>query len=241
MGFISGAMSGMPQMPQQPGQPIPSAGGKGQPSFPFQGQPPGQPSPGASANFRPEGYVSPYANYGFDPGFSQYLDNRYYNTRGMDGGQLNYDPTNQMFTTVGARRAPGSGPDPTTSLANMQRTYEIENQLRTMGPRPDTNGMLSSMDIQNYTRNNPEFMKLQNELYSINNPGQPMPQFPPQKPGTFNPFDRPGQPQPQTQPMNPQGPVRPYGGLTRQPQGPQQRGLGGLQTALMNKFRNRLG
>ena len=53
MGFISGAMSGMPQMPQQPGQPIPSAGGKGQPSFPFQGQPPGQPIPSAGGKGQP--------------------------------------------------------------------------------------------------------------------------------------------------------------------------------------------
>lgn len=165
-----------PPMPVMPTQQVPAQGGKA--PVPF-GQ---QTSSGVSVNFRPEGYVSPYANYGFDPGFAQYLDNRYYSTRGMDSGQWNYDPTNQMFTNVGAMRAPGSGPDPTMSLANMQRKYEIENQLRTMGPKPNDNGMLSTMDLQNYARNNPEYMRLQNELFSINNPGQTMPQIPYAKP-----------------------------------------------------------
>jgi hypothetical protein len=284
---------GQPQVPVQGGkggvqQPtIPAQGGKGQDLGPYVNidprqssadprsayiQNPQQPfgqqtSPGVSMNSRPEGYVSPYANYGFDPGFAQHLDNQYYLNRGMDGGQWNYDPTNQMFTNVGGMRAPGSGPDPTMSLANMQRTYEIQNQLRTMGPKPNANGMFTPIDMQKYARNNPEFMRLQNELYSITNPGQTMPQFPPQKPG-IPPQGGKGQ---QTEPSPtrfPPTPTRPFNrdnelrrdprsalqqiqetlsGQPQQPQMPQrpqvqpanpQRGLGALQT---DKFRRRLG
>ena len=186
----------MPQKPGVPMQPqVPAQGGKGPlprgvgdvfPTPPGGGYPPMQPqvpAQGGKGNRPlPANYQSPYANYGFDSGFQNYLDTRYNNGLGMDGGHLEYNPTNQTFQTVGGMKAPGSGPDPTTSLANMQRTYEIQNQLSTMGPKPNANGMFSNMDMQNYMRSNPDFMALQNELYGIYNPGKTMPQFPPQKP-----------------------------------------------------------
>lgn len=111
MGGIGAPAGPFPQQPQQPGQPglvQAGQGGFGQ-STPF--------SP-------PPGYQSSFADYGFDPGFQSYLDQRnYMGTQAQDLGQYSYDPTNQMFTLNGARTAPGT-PTPTMSLADMQNRYQ---------------------------------------------------------------------------------------------------------------------
>jgi hypothetical protein len=78
---------GFPQQPgqtQQPGLVQAGKGGFGQ-GTPFQMP-------------LPEGYQSPYSNYGFDSGLQSYLDNQ--NLRSMTdaGTSFQYDPTNQTFT-----------------------------------------------------------------------------------------------------------------------------------------------
>ena len=178
----------------------------------------GQPYPGQMPPFQrplPEGFQSPYANYGFDSGFQNYLDQRYYNGLGMDGGHLEYNPTNQTFTTVGGMKAPGSGPDLPSSLADVMYGYQHPLQPPTMPlNKPGT-------------------------FNPFDRPGQPqvMPQQPVPMPGQVRPPNMPfyRNPNPITY-----GAVN-NNGVTAQtpmPQPPQQRGLGGLQ---LNKFRNRLG
>jgi hypothetical protein len=71
-------------MPQQPGQPqLNDPLNRG--GMPFQRP-------------LPEGYQSPYANYGFDPKLQSYLDNSYLGSMTDAGVGWNYDPTNQTFT-----------------------------------------------------------------------------------------------------------------------------------------------
>jgi hypothetical protein len=46
----------------------------------------------------PDGYQSPYANYGFDSGLQNYLDNQFVRSTMDAGVGWNYNPTNQTFT-----------------------------------------------------------------------------------------------------------------------------------------------
>jgi hypothetical protein len=196
MGFVSGAMSGMPQMPQQPGQPqVPVQGGKGgvqQPTIPAQG--------GKGNMPLPEGYQSPYANYGFDPGLQSYLDQQNYRSTFDAGVGYQYDPTNQTFTggTMSGRYNP-------IPLSVMQQVA---------GGNRD---VLSPYFQSKYPQQPISMPK--NAIVEL-----------PRDPVTnrfYNPNDRQTQPQvmPQVQPMRPQMPQRPQ----VQPANPQ-RGLGGLQT-----------
>ena len=86
-----------PGRPQQPGQnPLVNYSNPGQPMMPQMPQQPGQ-----MPIFQrplPEGFQSPYANYGFDPGLQSYLDNSYLGSMTDGGVNWNYDPTNQTFT-----------------------------------------------------------------------------------------------------------------------------------------------
>jgi len=185
-----GAPAGpFPQQPQQPGQPGLVQAGQG--GF-------GQGTPFSP----PPGYQSSFADYGFDPGFQSYLDQRnYMGTQAQDMGQYSYDPTNQMFTLNGAYLSPGT-PTPTMSLADMQNRYQ--------------NPYQPPMPINRPGKFNPYEGRP-----NVVQPGPNVPQGP--RPGAIIDPRRPGgyNPRPQTQPF----------------QGPQQRGLGGLQ---LNKFRNRL-
>lgn len=204
-----GAPAGpFPQQPQQPGQPGLVQAGQG--GF-------GQGTPFSP----PPGFQSPYANYGFDPGFQSYLDNQYLGSMTDAGVNYQYDPTNQTFTggTMTGRYSP-------IPLNVMQQAAGGDRSV--LAP-----------------------------YFQSRFPQQPGP-VPTVKPGTFNPFDRPGQPPPfprfggnkmrddrddrkedrynsigRPNVVQPGPNVMPQ----TQPQGPQQRGLGGLQ---LNKFRNRL-
>jgi hypothetical protein len=103
-------------IPQQPGLVQAGQGGFGQ----------GTPSS------LPPGFQSPYANYGFDSGFQNYLDQRYMmGQSAQDMGQYSYDPTNKMFTLNGAYLSPGT-PTPTMSLADMMNRYQNPYQPPTM-------------------------------------------------------------------------------------------------------------
>jgi hypothetical protein len=75
---------------------MPPQGGKGGVYQPMPGQVPPQ---GGKGNMPlPEGYQSPYANYGFDPGLQSYLDQQNYRSNFDAGVGYQYDPTNQTFT-----------------------------------------------------------------------------------------------------------------------------------------------
>ena len=205
-GGFGAAQGGFPQQPGQPQQPGLVQAGQG--GF------------GQGTSFSPPpGFQSPYANYGFDPGFQSYLDQRYQlGNQAQDLGQYSYDPTNQMFTLNGAFTYPGA-PTSTMSLADMQNRYQNPYQPPTMPLNKP------GMDINQIK-----------EMYR----GQPRPMQPqgPQRP--FNPRPYPGQGNDMAiaPPYNPRPmPQMPQFGQRPQPQGPQQRGLGGLQ---IDKFKSRL-
>jgi hypothetical protein len=167
----------------------------------------------------PDGYQSPYANYGFDSGLQSYLDNQYIGSATDAGTAFKYDPTTQSFTgsTMGGRYN-------AIPLSVMQQTAS--------GTGP---GLASYYQSNFPTPSTPYFQSRSPQPVSIqpfnpyNRPGQPTP-FPgfggnitagnPRRDG-FN--ERP----PVVQPGPNVGP---------QPR-PEQKGLGGLQ---QNKWASRL-
>jgi hypothetical protein len=169
------------QRPQQPNyQPYKGTGGVFNPN----GNVP-QPIVGAFADGKgsvptPQpgqpGFQSPYANYGFDPGFQSYLDQRYQlGNAAQDMGQYSYDPTNQMFTLNGAFTAPGT-PTQTISLADMQNRYQHPYQPPTMPlNKPGTNDFGNRFNPFNRPNQPPPF---------------PRPNVTPQQPSQRGPADR---------------------------------------------------
>jgi hypothetical protein len=223
---------GQPQVP--PAQPIPSAGGKGgiinnpqlQQTMQLAQslQQPGRPIPpqGSKGNRPlPEGYQSPFANYGFDPGLQSYLDQQMYRSYTDGGVGFQYDPTNQTFT--GGTRSGSYNPIP---LSVMQQAAGgnrdvLNPYFQSRFPQPTTPPptIKPGMDINQIK-----------EMYR----GQPRPMQPqgPQQP--FNPRPYPGQ----GNDIAIAPPYNPNAGIEQVQARPQQRGLGALQT---DKFRNKLG
>jgi hypothetical protein len=219
--------------PQQSGQPQ-------QPGF---GQQPGQMPQKPGQPFQmplPEGYQSPYANYGFDPGLQSYLDQQNYRSTFDAGVGYQYDPTNQTFTggTMGGTYNP-------IPLNVMQQAAGgnrdvLNPYFQSRFPQPTTPpptvkpGMPQfprfGQQIQGMLRGQPSYSPTSQEAYNrFTATAKPV------AGGSLPSYEQFVQ---NINTPNPLGPQRPGTNVMPQPQPPQQRGLGGLQ---MNKFRNRLG
>ena len=147
----------------------------------------------------PEGYQSPYANYGFDSGFQSYLDNQYLGSMSDAGVNYQYDPINQTFT--GGTMAGRYNPIPLNVMQqaaggnrDVLSPYFQSKYPQPTGPAPTVKPGMPQM------------------------PRQPMPGQGPQRP--FNPRPFPGQGNDiRRGPMSPQ---------IQQPVDPRRSGLGAL-------------
>ena len=79
-------------------------------------------------------------SYGIDRGFADQMTARNQAMQGMDSGQIQYDPVNKSFFSVGAMGQRG-GPALQGTYDQMYRQYDMNNQLRGLG----TPGSLTPM------------------------------------------------------------------------------------------------
>ena len=71
-------------------------------------------------------------SYGIDRGFADQMTARNKAMQGMDSGQIQYDPVNKSFFSVGARGQRG-GPALQGTYDQMYHKYDINNQLAALG------------------------------------------------------------------------------------------------------------
>ena len=71
-------------------------------------------------------------SYGIDRGFADQMTARNKAMQGMDSGQIQYDPVNKSFFSVGAMGQRG-GPALQGTYDQMYRQYDMNNQLRGLG------------------------------------------------------------------------------------------------------------
>ena len=71
-------------------------------------------------------------SYGIDRGFADQMTARNKAMQGMDSGQIQYDPVNKSFFSVGAMGQRG-GPALQGTYDQMYRKYDVQNQLRGLG------------------------------------------------------------------------------------------------------------